>query len=394
MWEGRSLRDIGEADIRRLIELGLAEHLELEYKSELYGGNLQGRKEFLLDVAMFANTNGGILIIGVSDLRDEHGQATGVPDPDAVLGLVIDNPERVLATYDASVTDSIEERLPLESAPVPVGEGRHVLVIRVPHSTKRPHSVRHEGHIYFPARRERQRYYMGVREIKEMVMRTASHLQQAEQLLDSVLDKETPRKVAPYLTMGIVPVFFEDFLVDVRAEAARKAVSVFSRVGGGGYENPYFTFNGLKGWDKRFDHTVTLRRSGLVTAKSELPLIPQQKDRNKQVVALTSFDVLLRAFTTQAGELYTAVKVEPPFVMGMFLSVPQQSLYGAYAGADGLEYHTQPLLPADFSFPHMQVDDLSDFGKIIRPLCDQAHQMFGREGSPSFDAEGRWIGRY
>jgi len=29
--------------------------------------------------------------------------------------------------------------------------------------------------------------------------------------------------------------------------------------------------------------------------------------------------------------------------------------------------------------------------RIIRPLCDQAHQMFGREGSPSFDADGTWI---
>ena len=65
LWEGRPLRDIGEADVRRLVESGLEEHLQLEYKSELYDDNDRGRREFLLDLAMFANTAGGVVLIGV-----------------------------------------------------------------------------------------------------------------------------------------------------------------------------------------------------------------------------------------------------------------------------------------------------------------------------------------
>jgi hypothetical protein len=69
-------------------------------------------------------------------------------------------------------------------------------------------------------------------------------------------------------------------------------------------------------------------------------------------------------------------------------------LVGAFAGADGLEYHTEPLVARDYHFPFMQVDDLSNVDSVIRPLCDQAHQMFGREGSPSFNTQGVWVARY
>jgi hypothetical protein len=52
---------------------------------------------------MFANTAGGILLIGIPELRAENGQATGAPDPAAPLGVTAQNPEAVLAAYDARV---------------------------------------------------------------------------------------------------------------------------------------------------------------------------------------------------------------------------------------------------------------------------------------------------
>lgn len=93
-----------------------------------------------------------------------------VPDAAGTIGLEVANPEAVLAAYDARVTEAIEERLPLESAAIDVGNGRRVLAIRVPNSTIKPHSVGQQGHIYFPARRARHRYHLTVREIKELVM--------------------------------------------------------------------------------------------------------------------------------------------------------------------------------------------------------------------------------
>ena len=112
LWEGKALRDICEADVRRLTEIGLEEHLQLECKSTLYEDNDRGNREFLQDVCMFANSSGGILLLGVSERRDEGGQPTCVPDPAAPLGIELPNPEMVLGAYDARVTAAVEERLP------------------------------------------------------------------------------------------------------------------------------------------------------------------------------------------------------------------------------------------------------------------------------------------
>jgi len=77
VWEDRRLRDIREADVRQLVDSGLEEHLQLEYKSALYAGNRDGNKESLLDVCQFANAEGGILLIGVDERRDAQERPTG-----------------------------------------------------------------------------------------------------------------------------------------------------------------------------------------------------------------------------------------------------------------------------------------------------------------------------
>ncbi len=394
LWEGRPLRGIRDADVRRLVEAGLEEHLQLEYKSALYDGNDEGRREFLQDVCMFANAQGGILLIGVPERRDEQGQPTGTPDPGGVLGVELPNPEAVLSAYDARVMEAIEDRLPLESTSIDVGNGRRVIAIRVPNSANKPHSVRHKGHIYFPSRRERQRYPMTVREIKDVVMRTGSRLQQAKETLESSFLQVAVTTDWPYFLIGIIPVFFEDFLVDVRLGTVHQAVANFSRTEQPEFRQPVYTFNGLERRENRNDYTVTFHRSGLLSASLQLPLLPPNPGEEAiNVVQITAIDVTLQRFVLRASAVYEAAGIAAPFILGMMLRT-RQRLFGAYAGFAGLFERTPPVPASDYSFPHMQVDDLSAIDRAIRPLCDQAHQMFGLAGSPSFNAEGVWIARF
>jgi hypothetical protein len=394
LWEGRQLRDIRDTDVRRLVESGLEEHLQLEYKGALYDDSDRGRREFLLDVCMFANASGGLILIGVPERRDDQGQPTGVPDVGGTLGVELPNPEAVLSAYDARVMEAIEERLPLESISIDVGERRRILAIRVANSVNKPHSVRHQGHIYFPSRRERQRYTLTVREIKELVMRTASRLQQAEEQLGNFF-RETPRSAGlPYLLIGAVPVFFEDFLVDVRAEGVRRALGNFNRAELPEYRNPSYAFDGLERSEERNEYRVKFRRDGLVGASLQLPLVPQRPGAdNQQVFLLSAIDIQLRRFVLRASGVYGAATIGAPYVLGMMLRIPRP-LTGAYAGVGGVAEYTEPVQARDYLFPFVQIDDLSSVDRVIRPLCDQAHQMFGREGSPNFNTEGAWVGRY
>jgi hypothetical protein len=390
LWENRPLRDIRETDVRDIVVSGLEEHLQLEYKSALYPDGAAGRRELLLDICMFANTAGGILLIGIPELRDVQGQPTGVPDPAGDLGLEVPNAERVLGAYDARVMEAIEERLPLESAAIEVGNGRCVLALRVPNSANKPHSVRHEGHIYFPARRERQRYMMNVREIKDLVMRTASRLHEAKDMLNNSFYEVPRTENLPYLMVGIIPVFFDDFLVDVRRLEVLRSVGNFGRGGVSRYQNPVFSFDGIERREENLEHTVKLRRNGLLSASSLLPLYgAPQGEENRHVFVPTSIDLQVRHFVMRAGGVYAVATISAPFILGMMLRT-QHPLVAAYGEFDC----TEPVPARDYAFPNLQVDDLSQIDRVIRPLCDHAHQMFGREGSPCFDGNGVWIASY
>lgn len=244
---GKRLKNLDEKDIRQLVTSGEAEHLYLEYKAEQYDNGHAGRRDFLLDICMFANAQGGLLLIGVPEQRDEKGQPTGLPDSAAQIGIEIENPELLLQSYDGRIASCIEERLAVESHAIAVTDGHYVLAFRVPDSIRKPHCVRFDGHIYFPSRRERNLYHMDVREIKDLSMRTASQLERAETLGRKAITPSTALS-KPLLMTALVPVFFREFLVDLKNDAVYQA---FARIRLSKYDPPLglpkFGMEGLLG---------------------------------------------------------------------------------------------------------------------------------------------------
>jgi hypothetical protein len=384
MWEDKRLRDVAEADVRQLVNSGLEEHLQLEYKSALYGNNHEGTRESLLDICMFANAGGGILLIGVSELRDGNGQPTGTPDPNAELGVDLPNPEMVLQSYDARVISNIQERLPLESFAIPVANNRHVVAIRVPNSMSKPHRVHLQGHAYFPSRRERQRYEMDVREIKEMVMRTASRLEGTMDKLSGTL-LAMPRPIAISIIIGMIPAFWQNFMLDVRKPEVIQAVSRF-HLGHANLLQPIYTYNGLQrqivGNDDSF---VQVHRDGMIILNRHLGL---HRDGPQWCLRPTVIDIVLRSFVGHCSEVYTAASISGPFLLTMVLRTVQNT-WGRHPAPLG-EDPGGMIWPGDYPFPVMQVDNFLDIDGVILPLCDQTHQMFGRDASPNFNADGVW----
>lgn len=388
MWEDRRLRDITEADLRRIIDTGLEEHLQLEYKSALYDANDRGSRESLLDICMFANAGGGILLLGISEQRDAGGQPTGLPDPNAQLGLEIPNPEAVLQGYDARVVANIQERVSLESYAIPVAENRHVLAMRVPNSMSKPHRVSHQGHIYFPSRRERQRYEMDVREIKEMVMRTASRLEEAEAKLSDALRSVQPPDLVCSLVVGTIPIFWRNFMVDVQNEQVIQSVSQF-HLGHRNVREVTYNFNGL---ERKIvandDSVVQVHRDGMIVLHRRIVL---NRVEGRDGLAPTGIDIVLRAFVQRSADVYRAAAINGPFLLTMLLKVADETVsFYPMVGMPQAVEHGGTIPAGSYLFPVMEADNFVEVDKVIRPLCDQAHQMFGRDSSPCFDGDGVW----
>ena len=140
----------------------------------------------------------------------------------------------------------------MESFAIPVSGGRYALAFRIPDSTSKPHCVRLEGHVYFPCRRERHRYFMDVREIKELSVRATSQLERAEAIVKSILSSGTlPGE--PTQIVSLVPVFFKDFLVNVKDPTVYQAFGNFHMsMTGSNFTAPDYTLDGLRRSSTRF----------------------------------------------------------------------------------------------------------------------------------------------
>jgi hypothetical protein len=367
----------------------MEEHKHLDYKAELYSNNDAGQKDFLIDVCAFANAEGGILLIGVPELRDPaHGQPTGAPDLGGLEGIITSNPESLLISYDSRVVSGIEERLSLETHPIRLKNGKHVLAIRIPNSLTKPHCVRRDDKRYFPSRRDRHIYYMDVQEIKEVVMRTASRQEQAEQVLLKALKEVDVKTDQPYLILGTIPVFGQSFLVDLREQAIVMAMQGFDVAGVASFGNCDFSFDGLERRTAKDDAVVQLRRNGLARYSQQIPVL---KTPDISGFFPTAIDAVLRRFIQRVAGLYKVAGISGPFLLGMMIITKSQwsGLYpdSVFPSAMVARGNIQPGVRA---FPVTTSYDFGDVDPIMRPLCDQVHQTFGESGSPRFDSTGTW----
>jgi hypothetical protein len=107
----------------------------------------------------------------------------------------------------------------------------------------------------------------------------------------------------------------------------------------------------------------------------------------RQIFAASVIAILLRNFLLRANRVYEAASVNAPFLLSMALEI-RQPLIAAYPSEVGGYEEAGPINPGEYLFPCMQVVDPAQVDDAIRPLCDQANQMFGRRQSLQFDGQG------
>ena len=82
----KPLAEIDESDLQTLVDNGVREGKEIEYKEALTLFSPEQKQEFLNDVSSFANANGGLQFYGIRESKDDAGV------PLEVCGLKGENP--------------------------------------------------------------------------------------------------------------------------------------------------------------------------------------------------------------------------------------------------------------------------------------------------------------
>lgn len=187
----KSLSELTASDIDDLLTSGAAETAELEFKGQLPAKNSQdepdswysggglakpAKQEIVSELIAFANAEGGTLVIGIQETKEQPRRAETavlVPRCQDLARRLIDICEEI-----------VEPRLPfIEAVGLPLHGDEGFVVVRVGRSANGPHRLTYDGQFYI--RRGERAAKMAVREIRDAVLDLARQGDRVAQRFES-----------------------------------------------------------------------------------------------------------------------------------------------------------------------------------------------------------------
>jgi hypothetical protein len=213
--------------IDALMDNGVHEDFDLDFKSETYGSSDGAKRELAADVAALANSAGGVIIVGLDE--DEHGAAKRADE-------AIDYSDKEINRLFQTVASNCAPLLTLDiraikpdptaAAGTDARERGYVLIV-VPRSASAPHAVVINNALRFPRRHGRTTHYLSEAEVATAYRaRFDSRSNQARHAADiqGELVGQLSRAVGPWLLVSLVPDLPGDLRIDLatfrRFEAA------------------------------------------------------------------------------------------------------------------------------------------------------------------------------
>lgn len=224
----KALDAIQEADLQALADDAISEDRRLEYKRELHDTrNDTGKREFCDDFASFANGAGGDILFGVDEDAATHA-AGSIP------GVSAETAAADIRAMEQRLENGVAPRMRVYFRPVPLANGRCVIVARIPQSINAPHMTTIAGASRFCIRDGGGKHTMDVEELRDMFMRRATILDQIRGFVRGRIDmveagsEELPVQVPvpAKLVIHVVPLqsFASTERVDIRDISAAPSV--------------------------------------------------------------------------------------------------------------------------------------------------------------------------
>lgn len=385
---------IDESHLQRLISTKAAELLYIEYKSTTYGGNDQQRREFLADISSFANTVGGDLVIGMTEIG---GVPTGF-NPFPVY------PDGELLRLDDMARSGLQPLISdLKTSVVPISAGGYVIVVRIPRSFNAPHRVifTKSNRFYVRSSVSPRKIEAGVDELRRLFTEAP---QLAERIRNFRVDRvakiavgETPVPLAAgrHFVMHVVPYSAFDFHRSLSLAEVERQWTHFPPPARRQPTHWYINFDGFLGLSNaeeaatRQHSYVQVFRSGIIEAVTTV-----SEGRNG-VISTTHLD----AITVRYARLYAAslhgCGVNPPMaiLVSLLLGLEQAS----FITQIGQGLFPDTPVPADRQQLHFVEGILEaipandqNCARVLRPTLDHIANAAGRSRAPTFDDAGNY----
>lgn len=237
-----------EDDLNFLIANKLGETMEREYKKSLTAGSPLERKELCKDVSAFANSQGGVIIFGLREARQEN--AGSIPES---LSPIADL--RLKEIAQQVILDGVNPRMDFRFYSTPASNGRgEYVIIEVPKSLRGLHMLTLGGDSRYYVRRDFQSVPMTAYEIEEAYRNYALSEERVQlelakfKLTNPNVNLPPPRNA--WLAFTVVPRFpTKDLFVPLcskpRHEIPGKAKGLLTRSGLPGADNFWSNYYGM-----------------------------------------------------------------------------------------------------------------------------------------------------
>jgi hypothetical protein len=309
-------------DILRLIENEVSENKVLEFKSGLSLSDKNDKKEFLFDIAAMANTDGGLIIFGIEEKKDESGKSTGVAE-NLVDILQNQNQDQLLLTIQNMIRDGIDPSVNPEVRILEV-EQKKILLIGIKKFTSFPHMVTNSGANKFYRRNSNGKYPVDVAELNDLFIQN-TNLQDkirsfVEERIKYVISKEflTPLDISNPVFLHIIPIscFFNHFIDFADAEHSQKITSKLYDIQSKSNSPKLHNFEGLM-----INHTIgtevrahcQLFRNGIIEVyDSQFIHYPYG---NQKIMFGDELEEAVKDAIIQSFRLFDFLKLEPPYAI-------------------------------------------------------------------------------
>lgn len=367
-------------DIHDLITNQVQEGKNIDYKLTTCGNSDSDKKEFLADISSFANTDGGHIVIGLS----ENG---GIPTN--IAGIATTDPDSEILRMDSIIRSGLTPRIKYEIESIK-HNSNYIFVITIKKSWNKPHRVTFKSHDKFYARNSAGKYSLDVDELKSVFTESISIDKKITDLIrnsrQDTRDDNYPISVdsKSYLSLHLFPV---DNLMN------KESIEIFKIKGDLSFSPiDRYGMNSLINYDGLLHYSIN--SEGKIFTFSQIHRNGIIKAINAHIVASSGFYVFestekkLVESLKNYIELYQKLNISSPIVGYL-------SYYGMKRTKIAVSQTqvSEELKNDNLYLPSFYINNTDDFnaGRILKPIFDIVWNAYGYEKTICLDDDGNLI---
>lgn len=386
---GKRTDQLDATDIKRLVQNGVQESKSLDYKKELKIGQDKDKKEFLFDISAMYNTEGGCLVFGVEESKDDKGQNTGTPEK--ICGITIENQDKLIQQIEDIIRGNTEPSISNIALKIINVDDLNVLVVGISKGLGLPTMITFNETNKFYRRRNSGKYAVDVYELNQMFMQNQVLKESAEKFRHQRIEKVRNLKVFPTLDnsasffIQIIPFsFLSDETLDFTNAENMNLSSTMRPLFANGWDSMY-NLDGYATFSttldrQKIDGYDQIFRNGVFEAYTSR-LFHQKENNGKSVNCIWGNELVPNTLSKIKNGL-TVLKqfqIEPPFLICI-------SIHNVFGGAiQGDRGYSRTFMTDDIVLPPILLPTYeTDLYTQLQPNFDILWQSVGYSHSPTY----------